>query len=91
MSGSGIRVGQLWVSPEPLTYYVKEVREDGTVLVTPVRIVGKGRGAKIVAMHHPEVRLETRVAEMLDTWMPTAHDPGPPPTSFERILRDEED
>lgn len=85
MSGSGIRVGQIWVSPEPLTYYVKEVREDGSTLVTPIKVVGTGRDAKIVATH-PATYKTVPVSEMLDTWMPTTHDPGPAPTIFERVL-----
>jgi hypothetical protein len=79
---SSIEGGQLWVSSEPLTYYVAKVHL-GVVFVVPVRIDGVGKDAKVIA-NGPVKRLP--VAEILDTWMPAGMPMKVPRTWHEQLL-----
>lgn len=91
---SGVRPGQLWVSPDPETFYVEAidyVNGEMTATVLPVRISGTGPGAVILPARGKGGRLKIKTSVMLEFWMPTTHEPSPAPTWHERILADDED
>jgi hypothetical protein len=84
---SGVQPGQLWISPEPETYYVSAIGNDGTVCVVPVRISGTGPHAQIIRKGDSK---SVKTSEMLELWMPTAKTSEPGPTWHERIMADED-
>jgi hypothetical protein len=86
---TGVQPKQLWVSSEaePQVFYVSSVQLDGMANVIPVRIDGTGRQAQVVRTGKTR---RVRTSEMLDTWMPTTHEPDPSPTWHERIMADDE-
>lgn len=79
---SDIAGGQLWISSEPVTYYVAKVHL-GVAFVVPVRIKGTGKDAQVIA-DGPVKRLS--VSEILDTWMPAGMPTKVPRTWHEQLL-----
>lgn len=79
---SDIAGGQLWISSEPVTYYVAKVHL-GVAFVVPVRIKGAGKDAQVIA-DGPVKRLS--VSEILDTWMPAGMPTKVPRTWHEQLL-----